>query len=240
MSTSTIAQAKISALQHPISALEDRPSLSAADLKAYFDGNPQQLMQAHNTLVDALSSPAAAENIGFAPVSGITGSNIQSALENVHQQLNDVALNAVPDASITTQKLSADIQQQLALLSALQTSVAQLQTAVQAIHPFCAQFPLMLLVTSDQCDPNAKDELATAALGLHYRSGVHDLGIQLSWLCQWKGETLPSSDFCSKQNFSEIISDRTTIDEIANLPVVYSLISMSAEASRSYRLSVEA
>ncbi|MDO4174665.1 MAG: hypothetical protein Q4D42_07860 [Eubacteriales bacterium] len=239
MATSTITDAKVSALQHPIAALDDRPQLSAADLKAYFDGDPQQLMQAHNALVEALLAPAAASSIGFSAGDGIAGNTLQAALEDVHEQLNEVALGTVPDASITEQKLSADIRQQLALLPAIQSAITQLQTAVQAIHPFGAQFPFMVLATSSQCAENAKDELATAALGLHYTAGVYNLGTQLSWLCLWKGQTTPSSTFCAKQNFAELLADRTTIDEIQNLPIVYSLICMSAEAYMSYRMAAE-
>ena len=65
MSNPTIASAAISALEHPISALDDRPALAADDLKAYFDADPQQLCEAHNTLVSALTAPEGASGVGF-------------------------------------------------------------------------------------------------------------------------------------------------------------------------------
>ena len=46
MPDATIAACHIASLEHPITALADRPPLSAEDLKAYFDANPIQLMHA--------------------------------------------------------------------------------------------------------------------------------------------------------------------------------------------------
>ena len=116
MATPTIASAQIAALEHPITGLEDRPALSAADLKAYFDANPIQLMQAHNRLVKALTGTTAAANLGFSATAGISGDTIQAALEHVQQQLTDVALGSVPDGSISEEKLSEGVQNDLARL----------------------------------------------------------------------------------------------------------------------------
>ena len=54
MPDATIAACHIASLEHPITALADRPPLSAEDLKAYFDANPIQLMHAHNAPVSPL------------------------------------------------------------------------------------------------------------------------------------------------------------------------------------------
>lgn len=239
MSTPTIASAEIIALEHPITALEDRPAMSADDLKAYFDANPLQITDAHNTLVNALTGPTAAASLGFSSTPGIMGENIQSALENVQQQLSEVALNAVPNASITLEKLEAGIQQQLALVSTLQEAVTTLQSAAAKITPSGAQFPLMIYVSSETCTDEEKDELSTAALGFHYTEYVHDLGMQLGWLCQWKRQSMPSEAFLAKQNMTEILSDTETLYEIANLPAVLQLIQMSTEGFRAYRNSMD-
>ena len=92
MPDATIAACHIASLEHPITALADRPPLSAEDLKAYFDANPIQLMHAHNALVQTLSGTSGAENIGFANTAGVSASNVQSAIEQVQQQLSALAL----------------------------------------------------------------------------------------------------------------------------------------------------
>ena len=113
MADATIAACHIASLEHPITALADRPPLSAEDLKAYFDANPIQLMRAHNALVQTLSGTSGAENIGFANTAGVSAPNVQSAIEQVQQQLSALALGSIPDGSITAVKLAASLQQQL-------------------------------------------------------------------------------------------------------------------------------
>lgn len=239
MATPTIASAQITALEHPITGLEDRPALSAADLKAYFDANPIQLMQAHNRLVKALTGTTAAENLGFSSTAGITGDNIQDALEHVQQQLTNISLGSVPNGSISQEKLSAEVQSTLAQVASIAESLASLQSAAAKIRPSGAQFPLMIYVSSDECPETEKDELATAALGYYYIDCVYDLGKQLGWLCKWKRQTMPSETFLSKQNITDILQDRNTLNEIAQLPAVFALIQMSSAVYRAYRASFE-
>ena len=108
MPDATIAACHIASLEHPITALADRPPLSAEDLKAYFDANPIQLMHAHNALVQTLSGTSGAENIGFANTAGVSASNVQSAIEQVQQQLSALALGSIPDGSITANNRRAN------------------------------------------------------------------------------------------------------------------------------------
>ena len=145
MPDATIAACHIASLEHPITALADRPPLSAEDLKAYFDANPIQLMHAHNALVQTLSGTSGAENIGFANTAGVSASNVQSAIEQVQQQLSALALGSIPDGSITAVKLAASLQQQLDTIAQLQTTVEQMQTAE---HASGTQFPFMILALS--------------------------------------------------------------------------------------------
>ncbi|MDD6611887.1 MAG: hypothetical protein PUE91_06760 [Clostridiales bacterium] len=239
MATPTISSAQIDALEHLITALEDRPAMSAADLKAYFDASPIQLMQAHNRLVKALTGTTAAENLGFSATAGISGTNIQAAVEDVQQQLADVALGSVPDGSISEEKLSESIQNDLSQLPFIQETLADLQSAAAKIRPSGAQFPLMVYVSSETCLDTEKDELSTAALGYYYSNSVYDLGQQLGWLCQWKRQTIPSEAFLAKQNITEILEDPVTRDEIAQLPAVLQLIQMSTAVYRAYQASME-
>lgn len=231
MPISILADCCISSLEHPISALADRPALSAEDLKAYFDANPLQLMHAHNALAQALSDTAGAKQIGFTGTAGVSASNVQQAIEQVQQQLSDLALGSVPDGSITTAKLAASLQQQIAAVSQLQSTVKQLQAEQ---HASGTQFPFMVLALSDDTPEAMLDELASAALGLRYTDGVHNLGRQLGWLCTRNSSTTPSAAFLAKQTYTDILSDSATLQEIASLAPVLALIKLSAEGVRAY------
>ena len=233
MSTYTIAQTAISALEHPISALDDQPALSAADLKAYFDADPQQLCDAHNDLVSALTAPNAAASIGFRSTSGISANTLQDAVVNVQSQLSSVVSGAVPDGSISLSKLDSSVQNRLNAINSLQAMVLDLQEAVEAIRPSGAQYPLMILALSDGCPDGLTDEIATAALGGHAEA-VYDLGAQLGWLCKYKRSVMPSQTFLSKQTFTDILNDTNTLREIAGLTPVYLLVTMSSELVGDY------
>lgn len=239
MPTPTIASAHIAALEHPITDLDDRPALSAEDLKAYFDGNARQLMKAHNQLIQALTGTTAAANIGFSATAGISGDTVQAALEHVQQQMADIAVDTVPNGSISEEKLSESLQTALAQLPDIVATLEQLQLAAAAIRPSGAQFPLMIYVLSDACPEEQTDELSTAALGYSYSNYVYDLGQQLGWLCQWKREDMPSQAFLSKRNITEILDDPVTRNEIAALPAVYKLIQMSSAVYSAYQASME-
>lgn len=239
LSYSPIAGSEILSFSGNISALDDQPNLSAADLKAYFDKNPQHLRSAHNILVHALLDPGAAAQLGFEATAGVTGDTIQQAIENVQQQLGEVALSTVPDASVTAAKLSTDIQQTLTQSAANTSSIATLQQQAQTIRPSGAQFPLMVLALTDGCPAEITDDIATAALGGHFASEVYDLGIQLAWLCRWKNASLPSDTFRAKQTINAIFNDVVTLTEIESLPPVRSLISLSAEMSGAYHAAMD-
>lgn len=236
MSISTIADCCISSLEHPITALADRPALSAEDLKAYFDANPMQLMQAHNALAQLLTDTAGAKNIGFSSTAGVTADNVQQAIEQVQQQLSNLSLGSVPDGSITAAKLASSLQQQLNIISQLQETVEQLQTAQ---HPSGTQFPFMVLALSDDTPDTMLDELASAALGLRYTDGVSNLGKQFGWLCTRSSSTTPSAAFLTKQTYSDILSDAATLQEIASLTPVYALIKLSSEGLHAYNTALQ-
>ena len=239
MLNSTVSNTKIGTLAHPIGALDDRPALSAADLKAYFDANPQQLCDAHNQLVHALTDAQAAGGIGFTSSADILADNVQDAIEGVQGQLKDISLGVVPDGSIDTQKLSGEIQNEIKRIESLSTIVTELQKCVKNIHPSGTQFPLMVIALSEGCPETSKDEIATAAFGLRMGDEMHDLGIQLRWLCRFHNDPLPSEAFCAKQTINKIFSDASTLREVEKLTCIRTLISYSAEVSHMYRMALD-
>ncbi len=239
MSNPTVASALIAQLEHPISALEDQPSLAADDLKAYFDGDSNQLCEAHNTLVEALTAPEGASGIGFTSTAGVPADNLQEAVINVQQQLRAIALGSIPDGTITVTQLDDALQSTLGQLDTLIASVNAIAGRVETIRPSGAQYPLMVLALADNCPDDIKDDIASAALGVR-NAEVYDLGIQLAWLCRtMNAANLPSSVFRSKQNLSEILSDTATLNEIESLTPVRRLISMSSEVSTMYYAALD-
>jgi hypothetical protein len=67
-----------------IADLADKPNMSGADLKAYFDSSPEEIRVAFNALIDGLKSTTSgdsgAKNIGVTSISGLTGNDIQALL----------------------------------------------------------------------------------------------------------------------------------------------------------------
>ncbi|NNU85342.1 hypothetical protein ETC05_16515 [Geobacillus sp. BMUD] len=55
-----------------------------------------------------LNGSGGASKIGISPISGLTASNVQQALESVNNKINQTALGQIPDGSITPQKLAFD------------------------------------------------------------------------------------------------------------------------------------
>ena len=231
----TIPETKITALEHPVAALADRPALSAQALKEYFDADPQQLCQAHNDLTDALTAPSAAEHIGFQSNSGIASTNVQGALNEIQQQVSGAVAGSIPNGSITAAKLDSNLQNRLSQLPTMQEDITQLQQKTQTIRPSGAQFPMMIAALWSGLDADLADEMASAALGILYRQMVYDLGEQLNWLTYHMMDSVhPSAAFRAKQTFQDILADANTCKEIASLPAVYDLIQKSSSAWRMY------
>ena len=97
-----------------VSTLDDRPNdtggLTAAELKAKFDADSGTLKTYLNdVLIPFLEGTSAAESIGIATISGFSADNIQTALEQIVQAMQDVTQGSVTDGSITLAKLAADV-----------------------------------------------------------------------------------------------------------------------------------
>lgn len=92
----TIATRKITTFLKTISALADTPSLgSSALLKAWFDSSPEELRLEINGLIDDLLAVApgasGADNIGSAPIAGVTGATVYAQLSSLKTLLNNAS-----------------------------------------------------------------------------------------------------------------------------------------------------
>lgn len=103
---------KITALTNLIETLADRPTMSAAELKQYFDSQPEQIRVAFNALIDSLGSSttgdSGAHNIGSAVITGVTGATVYDQLASLKQLLDLTVTGQIPDGSVTPSKLSFD------------------------------------------------------------------------------------------------------------------------------------
>lgn len=79
---------KLTAFTKKVAHLADKPTLNESDLKAQFDAAPEELRTYFNTLIDTLTSQtvgdSGAKNIGVNSISGLTGNDIQTLLENLN------------------------------------------------------------------------------------------------------------------------------------------------------------
>lgn len=73
--------------------------------KASFDMAGKLCKIAINRLIRELGYQSAAANVGFNPTAGVNETNIQEAIENVQEQIAGVSQGAIPDGSITAEKL---------------------------------------------------------------------------------------------------------------------------------------
>lgn len=85
---------KIAAWTHPVSAESDRPARTAAEMKAIFDSNSNQLKEAFNGLVDDLSSPEAAKSIGSAAIERIAGATVYEQLVSLRDYADGIGIES--------------------------------------------------------------------------------------------------------------------------------------------------
>lgn len=97
-----------------VSTLDDRPNdtsgLTAAELKAKFDADSGTLKTYLNdVLIPFLEGMTAAASLGIATIPGFSAGNVQTALEQIVQAMQDVTQGSVTDGSITLAKLAAEV-----------------------------------------------------------------------------------------------------------------------------------
>ncbi len=97
-----------------VSTLDDRPNdtggLTAAELKAKFDADAGTLKAyVNDVLIPFLEGASAAASLGITTIPGFSADNIQTALEQIVQAMQDVTQGSVTDGSITLAKLAAEV-----------------------------------------------------------------------------------------------------------------------------------
>ena len=97
-----------------VSTLDDRPNdtsgLTAAELKAKFDADSGTLKTYLNdVLIPFLEGMTAAASLGITTIPGFSAGNVQTALEQIVQAMQDVTQGSVTDGSITLLKLAAEV-----------------------------------------------------------------------------------------------------------------------------------
>lgn len=95
--------------------LPNRPTgfggrMSAAALKMAFDQAAENIKNAVNQMIGELEGTGGAAEIGFQRSTGVPADNVQDAIENVQQQLQDSVQDprVLPNGSVTTEKLDSD------------------------------------------------------------------------------------------------------------------------------------
>ncbi len=97
-----------------VSTLDDRPNdtsgLTAAELKAKFDADSGTLKTYLNdVLIPFLEGMTASASLGITTIPGFSAGNVQTALEQIVQAMQDVTQGSVTDGSITLLKLAAEV-----------------------------------------------------------------------------------------------------------------------------------
>ena len=88
----------------------DKLTGTAAQNKKVFDNLVTAVVrEKFNALLDELTGAAAAAQLGITTIPGFSADNIQTALEQIVQAMQDVTQGSVADGSITLLKLAAEV-----------------------------------------------------------------------------------------------------------------------------------
>jgi len=106
----------IAAFTKTHSMLPDRPSMTAAELKAWYDQSANELRSAHNGAMNDLIGTGGAGQIGAEPlVLGDTSTpTVIGKLRHLLTMMQGIVLGDIPDGTITSVKLSDDVNIELA------------------------------------------------------------------------------------------------------------------------------
>ena len=103
-----ITEAAIAA--NGVQSQPDKLTGTAAQNKKVFDNLVTAVVRNRfNALLDELTGAAAAGQLGIATIPGFSADNIQTALEQIVQAMQDVTQGSVTDGSITLAKLAAEV-----------------------------------------------------------------------------------------------------------------------------------
>ena len=88
----------------------DKLTGTAAQNKKVFDNLVTAVVrEKFNALLDELTGAAAAAQLGITTIPGFSAGNVQTALEQIVQAMQDVTQGSVADGSITLAKLAAEV-----------------------------------------------------------------------------------------------------------------------------------
>ena len=103
-----ITEAAIAA--NGVQSQPDKLNGTAAQNKKVFDNLVTAVVrEKFNALLDELTGAAAAAQLGITTIPGFSADNIQTALEQIVQAMQDVTQGSVADGSITLLKLAAEV-----------------------------------------------------------------------------------------------------------------------------------
>lgn len=103
-----ITEAAIAA--NGVQSQPDKLTGTAAQNKKVFDNLVTAVVrEKFNALLDELTGAAAAAQLGITTIPGFSADNIQTALEQIVQAMQDVTQGSVTDGSITLLKLAAEV-----------------------------------------------------------------------------------------------------------------------------------
>ena len=88
-----------------VASLPDRMTGTAAENKAAFDALVKAVITYYNEAIGTLLSETAASLIGAEPFEGVNGDTIQRQLEIIQDNIKNVTAGAVPDGSLSTEKM---------------------------------------------------------------------------------------------------------------------------------------
>ena len=103
-----ITEAAIAA--NGVQSQPDKLTGTAAQNKKVFDNLVTAVVKERfNALLDELTGTTAAAQLGITTIPGFSAGNVQTALEQIVQAMQDVTQGSVTDGSITLAKLAADV-----------------------------------------------------------------------------------------------------------------------------------
>ena len=109
----SIQEQKITEAAIAASGVQSRPDKltgTAAQNKKVFDALVTAVVrEKFNALLDELTGTAAAAQLGITTIPGFSAGDIQTALEQIVQAMQDVTQGSVADGSITLAKLAAEV-----------------------------------------------------------------------------------------------------------------------------------
>lgn len=109
----SIQEQKITEAAIAANGVQSRPDKltgTAAQNKKVFDALVTAVVKERfNALLDELTGTTAAAQLGITTIPGFSAGNVQTALEQIVQAMQDVTQGSVTDGSITLAKLAADV-----------------------------------------------------------------------------------------------------------------------------------